>query len=56
MIDPSTGWFEKGRYNDKQAATIENLVHQTWLSGYPQPTIITYDQGNELLGHTLKMT
>ena len=29
MIDPTTRWFEKVQYRDKQAATIENLVEQT---------------------------
>ena len=28
MIDPETGWFEIVHYNDKQAATIENLVEK----------------------------
>ena len=26
MIDPATGWFEIVHYNEKQAATIANLV------------------------------
>ena len=31
MIDLATGWFEIVSYNDKQAATISNIVEQTWL-------------------------
>ena len=54
MIDPATGWFEIVCYNDKQAATIANLVKQTWLYRYPRPTIITYDRGNEFLVHAFK--
>ena len=54
MIDLATGWFEIVSYNDKQAATIENLVGQTWLCRYPCQTIITYKSGNEFLGHALK--
>ena len=54
MIDPATGWFEIVWYNDKQAATIANLVAQTWLCRYPGPTIITYDWLNEFLGHAFK--
>ena len=54
MIDPETGCFEIIHYNDKQAATIENLVEQTWLCGYPRPKIITYDRGNEFLGQAFK--
>ena len=54
MIDLATGWFEIVQYNDKQAATIENLVEQTWLCLYPRPMITTYDQGVEFLGHAFK--
>ena len=54
MIDPETGWFEIIQYNYKQSYTTENLVKQTWLYRYPQPTIITYDRGNEFLGHAFK--
>ena len=53
-IEPATGWFEIVQYKDKNAATIENLVEQTWLCGYPLPKIINYDQGNEFLGHAFK--
>ena len=42
------------QYNDKQAARISNLVEQTWLCRYPQPTIIMYDHINEFLGNTFK--
>ena len=54
MIDPTTGWLEIVQYNNKEDATIENLVEQTWLCRYPRPKIITYDRGNEFLGHALK--
>ena len=54
MIYPATDWFEIVWYNDKQAATIANLVEQTWLCIYPRPTIVTFDQGNEFLGHAFK--
>ena len=53
MINPATGWFEIVQYNNKHAATIANLVEQTWLCSYPCPTIMTYDQGNKFLGHAL---
>ena len=46
MIYPATEWFEILQYNNKEAATIANLVKQTCLFRYPCPTIITYDQGN----------
>ena len=54
MIELATGWFEIVRYDDKQSYKIANLVEQTWLCRYTRPTIITYDQGNEFLGHTFK--
>ena len=54
MIDPVTGWFEIVQYNDKQAATIENLVDQTWLCRYPRLKIIIYVRVNELLGRVFK--
>ena len=54
MIDPATGWFEIVQYNDKQSATISNLLEHACLYRYARPTIITYDHGNYFLGHTLK--
>ena len=44
MINPVTGWFEVVRYNGKRVITIANLVETTWLSRYPIPTEIMYDQ------------
>ena len=54
MINPANGWFEILQYNDKQTATIANLVKKTWLCRYPTSSIITYNQGNEFLGHAFK--
>ena len=51
MIDPVTGWFEVTQYKNKIAISIANLVENTWLSRYPIPTEITYDQGKEFIGH-----
>ena len=51
MIDPATGWFEIQQYKDKRAVTIANILEQVWLSRYPWPTLITYDQGSEFLGY-----
>ena len=34
--------------------TIENLVENMWLVRYPWPVEITYDQGEDLLGHKFK--
>ena len=42
------------KYNDKHAANIDNIVDQYWLCRYPRSTIITYNHGNEFLGHVFK--
>ena len=54
MIYPATRWFEILRYNNNQSDTISNLVEKTWLCKYPIPTIISYDHGDEFLGHSFK--
>ena len=51
MIDPATGWFEIHQYDDKKAITVANIVEQQWLTRYPWPTQITFDRGNEFIGH-----
>ena len=51
MIDPVTVWFEIVQYDDKISITIANLVETTWLSRYPGPIKITYDQGKAFIGH-----
>ena len=45
MIYPVTGWFEVTQYKDKRVMKIANLVEIKWLSRYPRPMDITYDQG-----------
>ena len=54
MIDPVTRRFEILQYNYSHAAKIDNLVEQALLCIYTRPTIITQNQGNELLGHAFK--
>ena len=44
VIYLATRWFEIVQYNDKYAATISNLVYQTWLCRYPLPMIITINR------------
>ena len=45
MINPATVWFEVVQYDDKRSTTITNLVETTWLSRYPRPIEIAYNQG-----------
>ena len=47
MIQHVTGWFKILQYNYKIAISIANLVETTWLSIYPRPTEIAFDQGSE---------
>ena len=54
MVDTITGWFEVVRYDDKRAINIVNLVETTWLSRYPRPIEIKYDQGKEFIGHEFR--
>ena len=51
MIGHVTGWSEIAQYEDKISISIANLVGTTWLSRYPRPIEVTYDQGNEFIGH-----
>ena len=54
MIDHVTGWFETTQYDDKIAITIANLVETMWLTRYPRPMEITYDQGSEFIDHDFR--
>ena len=51
MIDHLTGWFEITQYNDKRAISITNLFDTTWLSRYPIPEEITYNQRKKIIDH-----
>ena len=54
MINPITRWFEVVQYDDKRAINIANLVETTWLSRYPRPMEIMYDQEREFIGHEFR--
>ena len=54
MIDPVTGWFEIAQFDDKRVISIVNLVETMWMSRYPIPIEITYDQGSEFIGHKFR--
>ena len=63
MIDPVTGWFEivevpnyviddlekktTTESVDKSSARISQLFNQTWLSRYPRPKKVIFDNGSE---------
>ena len=44
MIDPTTGWSEIVKNNDKHLATISNLLEELWLCRYPLHTKIIYNR------------
>ena len=46
IIDHVSGWFEITQYYDKRDISIANLVGTAWLTRYPSPMEITYDQGS----------
>jgi hypothetical protein len=47
MIDPSTGWFEVKDEKDKSARESMNTFDDVWLSRYPRPEYIGFDNGEE---------
>ena len=51
MIDPVTGWFKIMQYDIKRVISTAELIETTWLTRYPKPTEIMYDQGSEFVGH-----
>jgi len=55
MIDPATSWFEVVEIKNKLAINIANIVEQTWLTRYPWPTEMTYDQGTEFMAEFANM-
>ena len=46
MIDPVTWWLRITQYNDQIVLSITNMVETTWLTRYPRPMEIMYEQGS----------
>jgi hypothetical protein len=46
MIDPATGWFEIVKATNKSATSIQDLFHNIWLTCYPRPQFIVFDNGS----------
>ena len=55
MIDPAPSWFEMCQITNKEADNIANIVEQAWLTGYPWPSELTYDQGSEFMAEFADM-
>ena len=49
MIDPVTSWIEICVIPEKDMSSdkISTLFHDAWLSRYPRPVRVTYDNGSE---------
>ena len=47
FIDPATGWFEVTEIPEKNSARISQIFNNTWLSRYPRPQKVIFDNGNE---------
>ena len=47
FVDPATGWFEIAEIPDKTSARISQIFNNTWLSRYPRPRKVIFDNGNE---------
>jgi len=49
FIDPATGWFEIAEVSlvDQSSARISELFDEVWLSRYPRPRRVIYDNGSE---------
>jgi transposase InsO family protein len=47
MIDPATGWFEIKDVTEATSELVSGAFDDTWLSRYPRPQYIGYDNGSE---------
>ena len=49
FIDPATGWFEIAEVStlDQSSARISKLFDEVWLSRYPRPRKVLFDNGSE---------
>ena len=50
MIDPVTGWFEIAEVNERTATHVAERFDHAWLSRYPRPQVIGFDNGGENKG------
>ena len=47
MIDPVTGWIEIGVQRDCTPEEVANIFTDEWLSRYPKPRKVIFDNGSE---------
>jgi hypothetical protein len=49
MIDPATGWFEIKEVQSPDSDSCMKAFDDTWLSRYPRPQYIGFDNGKEYM-------
>ena len=49
FIDPATGWFEIQEIPDKLSKTTARTLDTVWLSRYPRPSKVIFDNGTEFI-------
>ena len=47
MIDPATSWFKIAHICTASSAEMQRLFNATWLSRYPHPQQVGYDNSSE---------
>ena len=47
VVDSAIWWFEIAKITDKTSSRISQINNNTWLSRYPRPRKIIFDNGNE---------
>jgi len=47
MIDPATGWFEIAEVSERTAECVAAAFDDVWLTRYPRPQYIGFDNGGE---------
>ena len=47
FIDPDTGWFEIAEILAKTIMEMSQMLNNIWLSRYPRPNMIIFDNGSE---------
>ena len=55
MIDPATGWLEVHEIKNKTSDNISRILYQNWLTRYPRPKKIIFDNGNEFKSSFLQL-
>jgi hypothetical protein len=54
MIDPATGWFKISEIKERTAEHVAKVFDNVWLSRYPRPQCIGFDNGGENKGLLFK--